>query len=74
MVSGKRSQWIDDVDDEDVGSQDDDVHEQSDAHEVAESISTRTVNQHVGGWTDWGGKTTADANHQGDEEGIGFIA
>ena len=44
-------QWCQRVDEvyyEDVGCEDDDVHQQTDAHEVAEAVAARTIYQHVG--------------------------
>ena len=62
-------QRINDVDNEDVGRKDDDIHQQTDAHKVAEAVAARAVDQHVGGRTDRCGETTADTHHEGDEEG-----
>ena len=39
------SQRVDEVYDEDVGCEDDNVHQQTDAHEVAEAVAARTNNQ-----------------------------
>ena len=80
MLSGnkvrllQRCQRVNDVDDEDVGSKDDDVHRQTDTHEVAESVAARGIDQHMGGRADGRGKAAAHADHQGNEEGIRFIA
>ena len=45
-------QWrqrIDDIDNEDVGSKDDDIHQQTDTHKIAEAVAARAVDQHVSG-------------------------
>ncbi len=39
----QRCKRINDVDDEDVGEEDDDVHQQADAHEIAEAVAAGTV-------------------------------
>ncbi len=70
----QRRQRIDDVDDKDIGSKDDEVHQQADAHEVAETVATGTIDQHVGRRTDRCGEAGADADHQGDEERIRLVA
>ena len=44
LFSGRqRCERIDNVDDKDVGRQDDEVHQQTDAHEVAEAVAARTM-------------------------------
>ena len=67
-------QRIDDVHNEDIGSEDDKVHQQTNTYEVAEAIATWAIDQHVGRRTDRGSKTAADANHQGNKEGEWVIA
>ena len=69
-------QWrqrIVDAHDEDVGSEDDDVHQQTDTKEIAEAVAAGIIDQQVGGRTDRCGKAGTDADHQGDEERKGLI-
>ena len=45
-------QWgerIDDVYNQDIGGENDEVHQQTDAHEVTEAVASRAIDQHVGG-------------------------
>ena len=37
------------VDDKDVGGEDDEVHQQADAHEVTEAVAAGAVDEHVCG-------------------------
>ena len=74
MVSRQWRQRKYDVDDEDVGSKYDDVHRQTDAHEIAEAVAARTIDQHVGGRADRCGKTAAYANHKGNKEWVWVVA
>ena len=46
--------------DEDVGSKDDDVHQQTDAHEVGKAVAARHIYQHVGRRADRSGFTPID--------------
>lgn len=62
----QRRQRVDDVHNEDVCGEDDDVHREADAQEVAEAVSARAVDQHVGGRADGRGEAAAHADHQGD--------
>ena len=70
----QRGQRVDDIHDEDVGGEDDEVHQQAYAHEVAEAIAAGAIDQHVGRRADRCGEAAADADHQGDEEGEGLVA
>ena len=42
-------QRINDVDNEDVGRKDDDIHQQTYSYEVAEAVAAGTIYQHVRG-------------------------
>lgn len=70
----ERCQRVDDIDDKDVGGQDDEVHHETYAHKVAEAVATRTIYQHVGGRADGRGKAAAHADHQGNQEGIWLVS
>ena len=45
----QRRQWVDNIHDEDIRGEDDDVHQQTDTHKVAEAVSARAINKHVSG-------------------------
>ena len=73
MVPLLGSERINEIHNQDIGGEDNEIHQQADAHEVAEPVAARTIDQHVRGGADGGGKTGADTYHQCDEERIGLI-
>ena len=78
MVNGKRyllqCEWIYNIYDQNVGGKDNDVHQQTDTHEIAETVTSRTIDQHVGRRADRSSKATTHTYHQGDEEGLWLVA
>ena len=52
VYSMQRCQRIYKADDEDGGGEDDELHRHTDAHEVAEAVAARGIDEHVGGRSD----------------------
>ena len=48
-ISLYRCQRVDDVDDKDIGGEDDEVHRQADTEEVFEAVAAGAVDEHVSG-------------------------
>ena len=66
MLPSQRKQQRDD---EDVGGENHEIHDKSDAHEIGEAITTFAIHHHVGGRTDRRGETGRDCQHQRYTEG-----
>ena len=68
------SEGIDDIDNEDIGNEDDDIHQQTYLQEVAKPVSAGTIDQHVCGRADRRSETAADGYHKRYEEREGLVA
>ena len=70
----QRREGIQNIHYKDVGGEDDEVHRQADAKEVAEAVTARTIDEHVGRRAYGGSKAAADAYHQSHKEGERLVA
>ena len=70
----QRRQWIQNIHYKDVGGEDDEVHRQADAKEVAEAVTARAIDEHVGRRAYRGSKAAADTYHQSHKEGERIVA